>query len=87
MRLWSQRSPGTVTARSNDKGAMITVASGTLVTSLFRIEQDDDPLRLSLTSNSPYTGNQTASGPQLSSTRYSAAWVGINPTLPLDNLI
>jgi hypothetical protein len=46
MRLWSQRSPGTVTARSNDKGAMITVASGTLVTSLFRIEQDDDPLRV-----------------------------------------
>ena len=36
---------GTVTARSIDKGALITAGSGASVTSLFRIEQDD-PLRV-----------------------------------------
>jgi hypothetical protein len=36
------RSPGTVTTRSNDKGALVTIASVTSVTSLFQI----DPLRV-----------------------------------------
>jgi hypothetical protein len=45
MRLWSQRSPGTVTARGNHKGALATVASGSSVTSLFRTKQED-PLRV-----------------------------------------
>jgi RND family efflux transporter MFP subunit len=36
---------GTITARSIDKGALITAGSGTSVTSLFRIEQED-PLRV-----------------------------------------